>query len=319
VAVPYRVGGSHNVSELPNFEHAGHPFGQVKGDTRTREELHAMGNPADYLDRGVVVQPMYYYMGHISRHVRPGSRAIHAIVDDCESGPQSRTFRQTVGDTIVAGGGINDVARVGVEATLWPCEGSTRQEWLLNDEDKLQVFGHDYLGKPTTSCLGHEPDKAFKGLLLTECDKAGIFKMQTLNETAGTVNAIVENADLAVGENCLVASPLEANGGAYGPRGGAQVRVGKCDQPSAAWKFRNKTGELISTFFEDYGGDTCLTTGWPFLQIGAFVDRNNGNEKKTMIVLNEAEDPANYIIRNGDGQIVMTNSIPGHSIQTVVL
>ena len=45
------------------------PFGDVIGDTRTREELDAMGVPANYLDLGVVVQPMYYYMGHISRHV----------------------------------------------------------------------------------------------------------------------------------------------------------------------------------------------------------------------------------------------------------
>jgi hypothetical protein len=74
LAVPYRAGrsGKHNISSLPNFEHSYYPFGPVVGDSQTKEELHARGVPAEYLERGVVVQPMFYYMGHISRHVRPG-------------------------------------------------------------------------------------------------------------------------------------------------------------------------------------------------------------------------------------------------------
>lgn len=73
-------------------------------------------------------------------------------------------------------------------------------------------------------------------------------------------------------------------------------------------------GEVISA---NFGADTCLTTGWPFLQVGAFVDKEDKN--KTMVVLNEASDPANYIVRGDDGEILMTNSIPAHSIQTVIL
>lgn len=68
LAVPYRAGGEHNITVLPSFEHADFPFGPVDGDTRTREELNARGFPAEYLDKGIVVQPMFYYMGHISRH-----------------------------------------------------------------------------------------------------------------------------------------------------------------------------------------------------------------------------------------------------------
>ena len=235
LAVPYRVGGKRNVSELPDFEHADYPFGPTVGDTLTREELDAIGVPAKYLDRGVVVQPMFYYMGHISRHVRPGSKAVNAIVDNCESGPVSRTFRETAGDTIVAGGGINNLARVGVEATLWPCEGSTRQKWELNDDGQLQVFGHDWLGKPTASCLAKKADISFGGLVLSECDShAGSFRATALNETLNTINLLVENSQEVEGYNCLVALPLKGNGGAYGPRGGAQVTVGKCDEPSVS-------------------------------------------------------------------------------------
>ena len=72
LAVPYRAGGKRNVSSLPSFEHSYYPFGPVVGDGQTIEELNAKGMPAEYLDRGVVVQPMFFYMGHISRHVRPG-------------------------------------------------------------------------------------------------------------------------------------------------------------------------------------------------------------------------------------------------------
>ena len=50
------------------------------GDGRTREELNAFGFPAKYLDKGVAVQPIYFYMGHVSRHVRPGSRSVPGLV-----------------------------------------------------------------------------------------------------------------------------------------------------------------------------------------------------------------------------------------------
>jgi len=150
LAVPHRALGA----DLPNqldFELAGsHPFGEVHGDNKTREELNAEGVPSKYLDLGIVVQPMYYYVGHITRFVRPGSRAVHALVDSSVDGPKSRTFRPKEQD--VPGGGINDLARDGIEVTLWPCEGSTRQEWLLNDDKQLQVFGHDWLGGELFCC-----------------------------------------------------------------------------------------------------------------------------------------------------------------------
>jgi glucosylceramidase len=85
----------------------------------------------------------------------------------------------------------------------------------------------------------------------------------------------------------------------------------------AIWKFDKVTGEVVSSLFRDDGGDTCLTTGWPFLQVGAYIEKEG--KKRTIIVLNEASDPANYIIRGDDNEIMLTNSIPAHSIQTLVL
>jgi glucosylceramidase len=60
-----------------------------------------------------------------------------------------------------------------------------------------------------------------------------------------------------------------------------------------------------------------MTTGWPFLQMGAFLTPQ-GETDKTVVVLNEAADAANYILRDGN-KIVLTGSIPPHSIQTILL
>jgi len=333
LAVPYRAGGKHNVSSLPNFEHMDYPFGPVVGDSKTREELNAEGYPAAYLDVGVIVQPMYYYMGHISRYIRPDSRSVHALVGGSVHAPGHRTFLHHLGDnTTLAGGGINDLARKGVEVTVWPCEGSTRQYWELNEVGHLQVFGHDWKGVPTVSCLGKEPDTSFKGLILTDCDNyAGLLKIKKIEnaveisptEENQRINFIIENSKNAQGSDCLIISPLENSGGAYGPLGGAQVTTGNCTDSMAVWNYDVERGEISSDFFTSrassldiVGEDVCLTTGWPFLQVGAF-STPNGKKDTAVVILNEASEPANYILRNYD-DVRLTNSIPAHSIQTIL-
>lgn len=62
----------------------------------------------------------------------------------------------------------------------------------------------------------------------------------------------------------------------------------------------------------------CATTGWPFLQVAAFIGPD-ANNAKTIIILNEASEPANYILKNEEGGVFITNSIQSHSIQTIVL
>ena len=323
LAVPYRAKGGGNITKTQPFEGAGHPFGPAIGDSFTREELNARGNPAEFVDLGIIIQPIYFYMGHISRYVRPGSRAVHALVDSSASG---RAFRGL--NDVVAGGGINDNARVGIEATLWPCEGSTRQYWTYSANHQLQVYGHDWLGKPTTACLGKHPDKDFQGLTLTKCNKnAGIFDIVLVDdhsseESKASVNFVISNANHTKHNDniCLVAKPSKNGGGAYGPRGGAQVSVGKCDNGAAKWLFEKVTGEITSDHFsdeDDKGGEVCMTTGWPFLQAGAF-ETPDAKKGKTIIVLNEANEPANFVIKDAKGKDLMASSIASHSIQTVM-
>ena len=204
------------------------------GDNRTREELNAMGIPAQYLDLGVVVQPMFYYMGHISRHVRPGARAINAIFD------LSRVFRHVTEDgKVIAGGGINNLARSGVEITLWPCEGSTRQLWEFDILGHLKVYGHDWLGQPMISCVGKEPDPFFDGLLLTECDEnSAIFDlveipdMKARPSNSQSVRFILRDGDSQ--DACLIAIPVANHGGSHGLMGGSQATIGRCDESSVS-------------------------------------------------------------------------------------
>eukprot|EP00978_Attheya_sp_CCMP212_P005046 scaffold11161_cov52-Attheya_sp.AAC.2 len=320
LAVPYRAKGADGVPKQEWFEKVGNPFGTVHGDQRTREELHALGVPAEYLDMGIVVQPMYYFMGHISRHVRPGSRVVNGLADGSAHNSQTtttaghhapaRAFR-AAGQT-VAGGGINDLARNGVELTMWPCEGSTRQQFFWNQtSDHLQVYGHDWLGAPTTSCVSKTMDQSFLGLTLTACDDktAGTFGTRYVaTSNSGQVNIFLKS-DI---RKCLIVKPLGNGGGAYGPRGGAQVTYGNCSHGGAVWTMNEETGEFISDMFAQDGGDVCMTTGWPFLQMSAFDTPSD----KTVVVLNEGGESANFILRD-DTTVIMSAHIPAHSIQTI--
>jgi len=228
LAVPYRTDGKYNSTIVPIFEPEGQAFSPV-GDTRTREELNAMGIPAKYLDMGVVVQPMFFYMGHISRYVRPGARSVGADFD------RNRVFRRTDDDgNFIAGGGINNLARAGIDVTVWSCEGSTRQLWELDDSGHLRVYGHDWLGKPTISCIGNYSDPSLGGLLLTECDDtAGIFEqVETPDSLDGVKISKFILRNIASDESCLTITPVANNGGSHGPRGGAQATIGDCRSSS---------------------------------------------------------------------------------------
>jgi glucosylceramidase len=73
-----------------------------------------------------------------------------------------------------------------------------------------------------------------------------------------------------------------------------------------------ETGEFMSDMFAQDGGDVCMTTGWPFLQMSAFDTPSD----KTVVVLNEGGESANFILRD-DTTVIMSAHIPPHAIQTI--
>jgi glucosylceramidase len=227
----------------------------------------------------------------------------------------SRIFRP-VGQ-VVAGGGMNDLAREGIELTVWPCEGSTRQQFTLNEQTwHIEVFGHDWKGVPTKSCIAQTVDKDFLGLRLVECGRsAGLFEFIPVPGLDSTYNVVLTNHP-KLHMPCLAIRELANNGGAYGRRGGAQVALGDCTDESALWIIDREAGEASSLFFGE-DSEVCMTTGWPFLQMGAFLTPN-GQAPKTVVVLNEANEAANYALQE-EMKVVLTGSIPKRSIQTILL
>ena len=328
LAVPHRAldAAAHSVLPLPEFEHS-KPFGDVvTGDNRTREELNALGFLAKYLDLGVAVQPMFYYMGHISRHVRPGSISVPGLVQ--QNLGQGEIFKTT--EQSVAGGGENDLARDGIELLLWPCEGSTRQifEWNRDLLKHVLVRGHDWLGAPTKSCIGNQVDPDMLGLRLGSCDpklgSPGEFEAIPIpDDEHGRYMVRLLNHPKFNDKLCLGVRKLKNGGGSYGPRGGAQVALThNCkNDESTRWKIDMVAGTMSSLYFQNNETETnnevCMTTGWPFLQMGAFLTPN-GDAAKTVVILNEAKDSANYALKN-DNSVLLTGSIPPRSIQTVLL
>mmetsp|Transcript_14465 Transcript_14465/g.35033 ORF Transcript_14465/g.35033 Transcript_14465/m.35033 type:complete len:785 (-) Transcript_14465:1252-3606(-) len=318
LAVPHRAVNGSDIPPTMAWEHtnASARFGANHGDERTREELNALGFPAVHLDAGLAVQPMYFYMGHVSRYVRPGSKPVMGLVDTAKHG--FRAFRAP--GQVVAGGGMNDLARQGIELTAWPCEGSTRQQFHFNHKKQITVSGHDWLGNPTTSCVSAKPDISFEGITMTDCSAGeGIATFELIEEPNGnSTESYVKFAKLNSKkgiDRCLVLKRLKNDGGAYGPRGGAQVSYGKCSNPAALWRYSDSTGEIISDYLSD--GEVCMTTGWPFLQMGAFATPN-GESENTIVILNEAKEAANYVLYDGD-EPLLSGSIPPRSVQTVLL
>ena len=311
LAVPHRAINGSDIPPTLEWEttNSKKMFGANVGDGRTREELNSLGFPAKHLDVGLAVQPMFYYMGHISRYVRPGSRPVMGLVDNAMGG--LRAFRSP-GEN-VAGGGINDLARNGIELTAWPCEGSTRQQFHWEgDEQHLTVSGHDWLGNPTQSCVSDEVDESFLGITLIDCNaESGVGRFDIVQDETSEYVKFVHSGD----DNCLVLKRLDNDGGAYGPRGGSQVTFGRCDSQAALWIYSQATGEIISDYLPE--GSVCMTTGWPFLQIGAF-ETPKGESEKTIVVLNEAKDSANFVVYDGD-DLILSGSIPPRSIQTLLL
>lgn len=68
-------------------------------------------------------------------------------------------------------------------------------------------------------------------------------------------------------------------------------------------------------------GELCMTTGWPFLQVGAFKPANSEDDH-TIVILNEADDEANFaldVVMDEGKEVLMKYSIEAHTIQTVLI
>ena len=99
------------------------------------------------------------------------------------------------------------------------------------------MFGHDWLGAPTSSCISKVVDPSFGGLLLKDCDDgdSGSFSMSSIElENGGEfVKFVLQNEE----DSCLAIKRVDY--GANGARGGVQVGLASCDESSVRMKFNH--------------------------------------------------------------------------------
>ncbi|GMI44283.1 hypothetical protein TrCOL_g12668 [Triparma columacea] len=296
VAMPDRAKAEPAMERLPAFEKAGEGK-DIVGDGLSLDSLVHHGGVKKDMELGVLTQPMYWVAGHFTRYLREGSRATKGIVEG------RRAFATSRGR-----GGDNNNARVGFEATFFPCEGSSRQQFVY-DGKKGEVKTRDYSkeGRGGYVCLGGRNDEGgFGGVLLVKCD-------ENLDKGEDPVSGkfyIREDTKVIQergGGSCLGLKELDGEGHAIGVRGGSQLVLEECRESSSSMVYDKKRGEM-----REEGLDVCLTTGWPFLQGGSFINKDGDT---VLVILNEAEAEVGVVIQNGN----MLLSLDGHSIATVVV
>ncbi|GMH93961.1 hypothetical protein TL16_g12769 [Triparma laevis f. inornata] len=186
---------------LPPFEILLPSPSEPVGDTWSPSTQISHGSLPSVLKNGVLTQPMYWTTGHISRFLRSGSKPIKSLIE---------------GRNIFKKKGGNDLARVGVEVTFWPCEGSERQDFFLEDYEIKVKSENGFV------CVGNDNDPGFRGLLLTKCDSDLIENQVSESGKFKIEKGRIFSVD---GERCLGFMELKNGGNAGGIRGGSQLAI----------------------------------------------------------------------------------------------
>lgn len=241
----------------------------------------------------VIVQPYYYVLGHFSKFVPPGSQRLGV-------------FDAGIGYYPPASGGRarKSYVQPGFVASLWHCEGSSRQQWTLTPQGQIRLVDAlagesrdpnvDSESEPL--CLSETVGDQ-GGLTLVACSSVNASLWVEVDDTP--VGLELSNPRLK-GKCLVVADDAEFDG--------AQLRVGACGTPLAKWQL-NGAGELRTAL-----DGRCVTAGWPFFQATAF---RTPADETVVVVLNEGDDDVAFTIDEGFGQQLST-SIAAHAIQTYI-
>ena len=192
----------------------------------------------------------------------------------------------------------------GFVASLWHCEGSSRQQWTLTPQGQIRLVDAlagesrdpnvDSESEPL--CLSETVGDQ-GGLTLVACSSVNASLWVEVDDTP--VGLELSNPRLK-GKCLVVADDAEFDG--------AQLRVGACGTPLAKWQL-NGAGELRTAL-----DGRCVTAGWPFFQATAF---RTPADETVVVVLNEGDDDVAFTIDEGFGQQLST-SIAAHAIQTYI-
>jgi len=231
----------------------------------------------------VVIQPSFYYMGHISKYVPPDS---------------VRIYSKFVGNFRYAN--VDPGMREGIELGMFHCEMSTRQLWKFSSEKTLMLAKSSVDTESSDEflvdlCVG-SGDGNRDVLRLVWCRGTGmdVPLVFTLNDA----NQLVEAAS---GKCVSVVNNVNEAGGL--------LALSACDAAGQTWAFDSQTGVIHARTT-----GLCLTAGWPFLYGSAFLD----HKKKTVVVVtNEAPVDTAFVLsdsRHG----TFSSGINARSIQTLL-
>jgi glucosylceramidase len=249
------------------------------------------------------VQPKYFYMGHYSKFLPPGSFMLSSSVRG--------NFHYAA---------IDPYVRDGMELGLYTCERSTRQMWSVSTSTSPRDL------KLTHSSLDTEVDTpqyidlcvkqgtAERPLLALVTCKASDFSLKLRSiPVGGDHDHLLRIEDMK--NNCLTVSGSIAEAG-------APVVLAKCAQTpdsifrrSQSWFVDRKTGEIIPGLSKTSADPSiCLTAGSPFLSGAAFQSIDLG---KVVILINEAS--VNTTVSLSDPSLGHTTfAIEANSIQTLL-
>jgi glucosylceramidase len=249
---------------------------------------------ADFSD--VHIQPKFYFFGHFSKFVHPGDLRIDSLI---------------VGNYNFAD--INVDVKYGTEVQIFPCERSTRQQWVYVPANKtlgmmkITTDGFSQWSRIINLCLSSSGPYLRQYLKVDMCPDYGV--AENVLKVEFTPQGQIK--DLATGYCVEVADGNTVGGGL--------LQLAPCRDALATnyvdqiWDFNHHTGEITTRH-----RNLCLTAGWPFLTGIAFMSETGMDARVTVIVMNEADISTEVILTDTKSGKDIRFGISDRSIQTII-
>jgi glucosylceramidase len=245
----------------------------------------------------VLIQPKFYYFGHISKYITPGSQRINSHI---------------IGNYNFAD--IDPNIQAYVEAGMYRCEKSTRQTWKIDSVTKFielatwaidEEFSIDSnYEKKTQLCLNlGDENRIF--LKLVDCNN------QLMEPIRVNINEEGQLIDIASGFCISIFSDVKEPGALLTLTPCIPKNSDGIDQQQ--FDYNQSTGEITSKTIDDL----CLTAGWPFLNAVSFITE----DKKDIVtvITNEASIATSIVVfDNAKGGELLGFAIDGRSIETLI-
>jgi O-glycosyl hydrolase len=282
------------------------------------------------------VQPKFYYFGHFSKFIVPGSLRVESLA---------------IGDYGFDLDNANIQANI--ELGMYHCERSSRQMWVLDDKagngkgnsgvgtDKMKLRLQAVAGSTSDRLCLAQGDGNRVFLRLIDCDYvdasiqfitidvksfstgSNAFSERSSSSNANSVQLQDGNTGMCVSTTemqrgaLLVLRPCitEANEETY-----IELQKQKFVYNRSTNEVKQSTVEDV-TIIDHKSSDLCLTAGWPFLNAISFVtppEGITGQQNTVVIVMNEAAVPVPISLRDSTKRLPLVFATPGHSIQTII-